>query len=387
MSSTRHIFFAVCPPGLEPVLHGELRDLRLAKIERQVGGVYFEGTLEDAWRANLELRTAVRVLLRVERFPAADDTALYAAVADVPWERWLAPEGTLRVDAHSRDSVLDHTRFIEQRVKDAICDRFRDRTGTRPSVDLDQPALRVHAHLFRDRCTLSVDTSGDSLHKRGWRRGQGRAPLSETLAAGCVLLSGWDKRSPFLDPFCGSGTLLVEAAMIAADRPPGSFGRRFAFEGWPGHEATRWQRMRDEARAASKLPRKLTLRGSDADAGHLDDARENLAAAGFEGAVELEVADARDFAPRRGWNGWVVTNPPYGQRVGREADLRRLFTRFGHGLREHCAGYQVALLSGNKNLTAALGFQFDARTRLANGALECELLQVRVPEPAAPRPH
>ena len=304
------MYFATCAPGLEPLLHAEVRELGLARSERQVGGVRFEGSREDAWRANLHLRTAVRVLWRLARFEAADADALHAGAAAFEWERILSPQGTLSVAAHSRESALEHTLFVSQRVKDAIADRFRLATGVRPSVDREAPDLGVYVHLFRDRCTLFADTSGGSLHKRGWRRFQGRAPLAETLAAAMVLHSRWDRRAPLLDPFCGSATILVEAALIAGGVAPGLFRERFGFERFPGHDAAAWSALRERARGAARFPPKLKLHGSDADARTIEGARENLAAAGVAGVVELEVADVRDFAPRRGWNAWIVTNPP-----------------------------------------------------------------------------
>jgi putative N6-adenine-specific DNA methylase len=254
--AARETFFATCAPGLEPVLHEELAGLRLARIERQVGGVRFEGGIEDAWRANLNARTAVRILLRLARFEAASADALYAGASAVDWGRFLRPDGTFRVDAHSNESALDHTLFVEQRVKDAVADAFRARHGARPSVDLEDPELSIRVHLFRDRCTLSVDTSGESLHKRGWRRFQGRAPLAETLAAGIVLLSGWDRRSPLLDPFCGSGTVLIEAAWIAGGVPPGHLRKRYGFERWIGHDAARWRAPRRRGPRAGSTSRR-----------------------------------------------------------------------------------------------------------------------------------
>lgn len=375
----RHVFFATCAPGIEPVLHAEAKALRLAKLERQVGGVRFEGTLEDAWRANLWLRTAVRVLLRLERFEALDGDALYERVKAFDWGTLLAPEGTFVVDAQTRDSELNHSRFVEQRVKDAVADRFREHTGVRPSVDRTDPDLRIHVHVFRNRATLSLDTSGDSLHKRGWRRHQGRAPLAETLAAAVVQFSRWDGRAPLVDPFCGSGTLLVEAALIAANSAPGLFRKCFGFERWLGHEAGAFARAKDGARALERVPGRLRLVGSDVDERRIEEARENVAAAGLEGRIELQQADARDFAPRPGWNAWIVTNPPYGERVGEVAKLVPIYRGFGERVRADCAGYHLALLSGEETLARALGIAADERVALVNGALECELLLATVP--------
>lgn len=384
--AARETFFATCAPGLEPVLHEELAGLRLARIERQVGGVRFEGGIEDAWRANLNARTAVRILLRLARFEAASADALYAGASAVDWGRFLRPDGTFRVDAHSNESALDHTLFVEQRVKDAVADAFRARHGARPSVDLEDPELSIRVHLFRDRCTLSVDTSGESLHKRGWRRFQGRAPLAETLAAGIVLLSGWDRRSPLLDPFCGSGTVLIEAAWIAGGVPPGHLRKRFGFERWIGHDAARWRALVDASRAGIDFPKKLVLEGSDSDPSAVAGARDNLAAAGLDDRIRFEVRDAADFAPKRGWNAWIVTNPPYGERVGRQRDLEGLYQGFGRLLRERCGGYAVAVLSGNPALSKALGLDLARRTALKNGSIDCELLEARVPSSPAPSP-
>lgn len=375
----RHSFFVTCAPGLEPALHEEIRSLRLAKVERQVGGVYFEGTVRDAWRANLWLRTAVRVLLRLGRFQAPDEDALYRGAYDVAWEELLSPDGSLIVAARANDSQLTHSRYVEQRVKDAVVDRLRERTGRRPSVDKDDADLRIHVHLVKDRATLSIDSSGEPLHKRGWRRYQGRAPLAENLAAGVLLLSGWDGRAPLIDPFCSSGTLLVEAAMIADGFPPGGLGRAFAFESWPGHDAAQWARMRQEALAGVEPRRKVRLIGSDVDPERVEGAKENLVALELEERVELEVLDAGSFAPRPGWNAWIVSNLPYGERVGEVRRLAELHARFGERLREHCGGYHLALLTGRPELAHALAFPKARTVQLINGGLDCRLVLTEVP--------
>jgi 23S rRNA G2445 N2-methylase RlmL len=370
----RYEFFVTCAPGLEPFLHEEIRGLKLARHERQVGGVRFEGTLRDAWRANLELRTAVRVLMRLARFEARDDAELYRGVQQIDWSAHLRPEGTLRVDAHARESELEHTLFVEQRTKDAICDQLREKSGVRPSVDLEDADLGVYVHLYQNRCTVLLDTSGDSLHKRGWRRFQGRAPLAETTAAAVVLASGWDRRSPLVDPFCGSGTILIEAALLAANVAPGVFRERFGFERWPGHDAAAWTALREETRARGSLPKKLVLRGMDADREVIEGARTNAASAGFEAQIEFEHAPIERFEPRKGWNAWLVTNVPYGERIGDERELLPTFERFGAILRERCAGWHVAILSGNENLSRALGLDGARRIALQNGSIDCRLI-------------
>lgn len=372
MSAERHTFFATCAPGVEAALHAEVRALRLGKVERQVGGVRFEGRLEDAWRANLELATAVRVLLRLTRFPAADGDALYARASEVPWERFLAPEGTLAVQAQSSESALDHTLFLEQRVKDAVVDRLRQRHGTRPSVDRDDPDLALHVHVFRDRVTLSLDSSGAALHRRGWRVHQGRAPLAETLAAAVLHYSGWDGDAPLIDPFAGSGTILVEAAWKALGLAPGH-RRSFGFERWPGHDARRFEALRAGRSRPTRTRRRPVLRGLDLDPERVDEARANCAAAGVGDAVELVVGDARTLELVPGWNAWVVTNAPYGQRIGDEADLVATFRSFGARLRERGQGSRLAFLAGRGEHVKALALRGLERRAIVNGGLECVL--------------
>jgi putative N6-adenine-specific DNA methylase len=373
----RERFFATCAPGLEPVLHDEVKSLGLSKVERQVGGVYFEGTLADALRANLWLRTAIRVLMRVARFEAADADALYAGARTVEWERFVRADGTLIVDAHTSSSALDHSLFIEQRVKDAIVDHLREKHGTRPTVAKENADLGVYAHIFRDRCTLLVDTSGESLHKRGWRTFQGRAPMAETFAAALVLLSRWDRRAPLIDPFCGSGTVLIEAAMIARNMAPGLYRERFGCERWPGHDAKLGEKLRAQARAAA-TPSKTRLIGRDIDAKTIEGAKENLRAAGLADAVELEHGNALDFEPRKGWGAWIVSNPPWGERIGEDRDVARLYREFGSWLRQNAAGFHVALLVQSGAISHELGLKSAESTRVLNGGIDCTILRADV---------
>ncbi|QDV08037.1 Ribosomal RNA large subunit methyltransferase K/L [Planctomycetes bacterium Poly30] len=376
MAAPRYTFFATCAPGIEPVLHAEAAALKLGKVERQVGGVRFEGSMRDAWRANLWLRTAVRVLRREARFEAPSESALDAGVAGIDWKAFLTPGGTLWVDAQTKDSALDHSQFLAQRVKDGIVDQVRGDDGTRPSVDRDTADVRVHLHLFKDRATLSVDTSGHSLHRRGWRTAQGRAPLSETLAAAVVLLSDWNRRSPLIDPFCGTGTLLVEGGMIAANLAPGLTRERFGFESWRDHDEPAWQRARAEAQAAMKLPTKLRLIGSDIIQDRLDEAAHHLEIMGLGHLGTLELGDARKFQGRPGWNATVVANMPYGERIG--DDVEALHEAFGARLREH-SGYSTSILTGSSRLAGLLRLSRPTRHRLLNGGIDCEVVIAAIP--------
>lgn len=383
VSRERRICFATCAPGLEPLLHAEMDALRLAKVERQVGGCYFEADEAEIWKANLGLRTAVRVLVRLSRFEATNGDALYEGVMAEDWARYLAPSGSLRVDAKVKFSKLDHSQFVAQKVKDAVCDQFLRTHGVRPDVDKDEPDLRIGVHLFKDRVTLQVDSSGHSLHRRGWRQAQGVAPLAETLAASLVLSSGWNRRAPVLDPFMGTGTVLVEAALIAANRAPGLTRDRFGFESWDGHDAKAYARYREELAAEARPLGKLRLVGRDVEPARLDDVRANLAAAGFDPDAknfDLAVGDALDMELMPGWNAFLTTNPPYGQRIGETADLVPLFQRLGRKWRAEAAGYELSVLMGDPKLADTLALPELARTPVLNGSIECERLNGVVAE-------
>ena len=233
-------------------------------------------------------------------------------------------------------------------------------------------------HIYKNRVSLSVDTSGDSLHKRGWRQRQVPASLSEVLAAGMVQLSGWNGRTPLLDPFCGAGTILIEAGMMAAGIAPGSFRERFAFEGWPGHDAASYGALKAEARAGVSFPRKLRLIGTDWETEAVESALVNAESAGVGELLEFSVARAEEFAPRPGWNATVITNPPFGDRVGEEQELLPIYRDFGAAMRSNCSGYTLSLLSGNRNLAQALALRPDGYDELSNGPIPCRLLHCSI---------
>jgi len=369
----RHEFFVTCAPGVEPVLFQEMKVLKFPKVECQVGGVYFKGTMEHAWLANLQLRTAIRVLRRLARFEVMDADDLYSGVRKVDWSPFLAGDGTFFVDAQTRESALDHSQFIAQRTKDGIADNFRKRERRRPSVAKERADLRVHVHVWRDRCTLAVDTSGDSLHKRGWRTYQGLAPMSETLAAAVLLLSQWDRKSPLIDPFCGSGTLLVEAALLARNIAPGLF-RSFGFQNWPEHRPYPYASFRKKIQDLGDLNKKLFLFGRDLEKKHITGAEANAESAGLGDLFQLSVGDALDFPFKKGWGAWVVSNLPYGHRVGEDKDLEKLHRDVGSKLRQEAAGYHLALLTGERRFAHAMGFHDWQEHTLRNGSLQCSLL-------------
>ncbi|MEZ5976245.1 MAG: THUMP domain-containing protein [Planctomycetota bacterium] len=374
----RFTFFATCSTGLEALLDAEIRNLKLAKVERQVGGVRFDGTYEDMARANFHLRTAGRILLRVARFEALGSEGLYAGAVEVPWENFLKKGSTLRVDAQVALSALDHSRFVEQRIKDAVVDRVTRLGFPRPQVEGEDADVRIHAHVYKDRVTLSLDSSGKALRKRGWRKHQGRAPLAETLAAAMVLHSGWDGRAPLIDPFCGTGTLLVEAVMWATGTAPGHLRSDFGWRNWALADERWLDRTRE---AADKLRRplgKTRLVGIDQSPERVRECLEHLDAVGAAGNAEVEVGDARHWVGKPGWNAQILSNPPYGVRVGPGADLNALYRGFGKNLRANAGGYHCTLLTQAEWLPA-LDMPDWQRLDVRNGALECVIVKGDVP--------
>ena len=313
-------YFATCPKGMEYLLRDELAALGAAEAHEALAGVHFAGSLETAYRACLWSRLASRVLLPLAEFEAADEAALYAGVQTIDWSQHLAAHGTLAVDAVTAQSKLAHSQFIAQRVKDAIVDQFRASEGARPSVDTEEPDLRIHLRLRRDRATVSLDLAGSPLHRRGWREAQGEAPLKENLAAAMLLRARWPelyaRGGALLDPMCGSGTLLIEGALMAADVAPGLRREYYGLLGWKQHDLALWRGLLDEARQRAEAGLRA-LRGcffgSDSDPRAVQTAKRNAQQAGVAGFLSLERRDAAQIAPPAGYaEGLVITNPPYG---------------------------------------------------------------------------
>jgi putative N6-adenine-specific DNA methylase len=367
-------FFATCARGIEPVLADELRQLGAAGVETGRGGVHFEGDRATLYRANLWLRTAVRVLAPVLTARVESPDELYAAVRTVDWSRFLTPEHTLAVDCNVRDSAITHSKYAALKTKDAICDQFIERTGRRPSVDVESPMVGLNLHIYRNEAVLSLDSSGDSLHKRGYRPIQTRAPLNEALAAALILQSGWRGDTPFADPLCGGGTLAIEATWIGLRRPPGLTRRRFGFQGWMDYSVAEWTALRDEARAGVARDLAAPVVGSDERGDAVAFARDNARAAGVGHLVRFEKKHLRDFRPP-GEGGTLICNPPYGERIGEEKELRGLYELLGGVLREHCRGWTAFVFTGNQRLARHLGLEPAERRPLFNGKIPCQLLK------------
>lgn len=366
-------FFATAAKGTEPALRDELRELRLRGVRADRGGVHFEGPMPDAARACLWSRVAVRVLVEVASFESRDGTALYDGTRAVDWSNWMTPRTTLAVRATCRSSQLTHSQFVAQKTKDAVVDALRDRFGERPSVDRDDPDVLLAVHLARDVATLYLDVGGSSLHERGWRAKAGAAPLRETLAASVLRLSGWDRARPLVDPMCGAGTLAIEAAAWSRHMAPGLSRKRFGFERWASHddaERRAMGAMRDEARGAAVREGPPVL-ACDVDPRAVELARDNARSAGVE--LVCERRDVRDLAPLEP-PGFVVSNPPYGERLAADASLYDDLARALSGM----AGHTAALLAGTPAIPGAmrraLRREPDRWWLLYNGPIECRLL-------------
>ncbi len=367
-SSPSESFFATCPRGLERLLLAEIEALAGRNAAVVPGGVAFEGDWRVCYAVNLWSRIASRVLWKVSQFDYRDEKHLYEAARALNWKKYFPVERTLRVNVTAQKSPLKSLEFATLRIKDAVCDRFRDDLGRRPDVERTRPDVRIHAFLEGARATLYLDTSGEPLFKRGWRGEAGEAPLRENLAAGIVMLSGWQPGEPLLDPMCGAGTLLVEAAAMARGRAPGA-KRGFGFEKLNHFDAKLWARVRDEAKPGEKAPE---LHGSDNDPKAIAAARRNLAAAGVERWVKLAQADVLERkAPAA--SGVLIANPPYGERMGSAEELARFYPRLGDALKRSFAGWRCFLFTADLRLPKLIRLEPSARTPLWNGALECRL--------------
>jgi putative N6-adenine-specific DNA methylase len=369
-------YFATCARGLEGVLAGELCDLGAEGVSVGRGGVHFQGDQPLLYQANLWLRTAVRVLQPILEAHIESPEELYDAVGSVDWSRYLTPEHTLAVDCNVRDSSLTHSHYAALKTKDAICDQFVKRCGRRPSVDVVEPMVGLNLHIYRNQAVLSLDSSGDSLHKRGYRGILTRAPLNEALAAGLVLLSGWKGTTAFLDPLCGSGTLAIEAAWIAVRRPPGLTRRRFGFQGWLDFDIQLWTELRDAARQEIRKKLEAGIGGFDQRRDAIDFAKTNARAAGVGHLVHFEIRDLHDFSPPSGTPGTIICNPPYGERLGKESELRSLYRLLGETLKKRCQGWQAWIFTGNPRLAGCIGLPVQQEIALFNGKIPCKLLNV-----------
>ncbi len=372
---TQFDFRATTLPGAEEALCEELRELNFSGVRLNRGGIPFRGTMQDGWRACLESRIAQRILLLLDRFPADSAESLYAGAKGVAWERVISPRHTLSVAAVCRGSTLQHSNFAALKVKDAICDRLRDISGARPTVSRDDPDVRVQLYLANNKASLSLDLSGEPLHRRGYRTEAGEAPLRETLAAVMLRVCGWDRDTLLVDPMCGSGTIAIEAALWAANHAPGLDRERFGFERWANFDdaqAERLRALRGSLRRAVR-PTRPRIVAADRDEQVLEIARANARRARVKLAFRHQ--SFLDFQVGGAEPGALVMNPPYGVRLEKEPDLV-------HGIAAAISrlhGWRVCLLAGSPDYERAIPIRPLRRVMLSNGPIECALLVYQVP--------
>jgi len=369
-------YFAACTLGLERVLQQELTNLGAHRLELRAGGVGFHADLRTAYSANLWLRCAVRVQELVLKVDLNRERDLYPAIAAIDWDQYLTTHHTLAIDASVKDSCIRHSGYAAMRTKDAIVDQQRRKIGRRSSVDTGSPHLRLKLVLRNDRLLLYRDYSGESLHKRGYRKIQVKSPLNEAIAAGLLLHSDFDGRSFLVDPMCGSGTFLIEAALIATDRAPG-WMRHFAFEKWPDFEGALWDRLREEATARIRHDVPLLLEGADRHRGAIEIARAAAQSAGVDSCMLLHCKDIRSFVPTRKPQ-IVVVNPPYGERIGAGEDLLDSWNGLLEFLKGCAAGVRVGVLSGDPKLSACLDLPAARQTQVMNGPIKCQWIEARL---------
>ncbi|MFZ2540885.1 MAG: class I SAM-dependent RNA methyltransferase [Gallionella sp.] len=369
-------FFAPCPRGLEVVLNNDLETLGAQSVRSTEGGVHFSGDWALCYRANLESRIASRILWRVKETQYRNEQDIYQAVFGLQWQRWFDVTHTIRVNTTAIRCPLKSLEFITLLVKDAVCDCFREHCSERPSVDTVDPDVRIHVFIEDNKLMLYLDTSGDALFKRGVRQHTNIAPLRENLAAGILRLMNWQPGTPLLDPMCGSGTFLIEAAKMSLNIQPG-IARSFAFEKLKNFDAVTWNKMRDLAIAAELPVKPLEIYGSDLYGDALKAAWRNLDEAGLSDCVELKQANVLEIsAPAE--HGMLVANMPYGERMGELDELAELYPKLGDALKKKFGGWTAYLFTADKAILKLMRLSPSKRTPLFNGAIECRLLEYKI---------
>ncbi len=367
---TSYTLFVTCPRGLESVLATELQQCGASRLQAVDGGCYASGTLETVYRINLHARSAGRVLIQLAQGGYRNEQDVYALARSLRWDQWFGLSQRFRVQAEGRRTRLKSLEFTALKIKDAVCDAFRERLQARPSVDKAHPDVRIHAFFDEQQARIFIDTSGEALFKRGYRQDSGSAPLRENLAAGLLLLAGYDGSQPFQDPFCGSGTLPIEAAMIATRQAPG-LRRTFGFEKLANFNAPLWQSLRQQAQAEQR-PAPAPIAGSDNDTALLAIARDNALAAGVAPLIDFSCADVCDSRPN-GNGGILLSNPPYGVRLAEIQALHALYPQLGSWLKQHYAGWRIGMFTADRELPKLMRLSPKRKIPLYNGNLDCRL--------------
>lgn len=367
-------YFATVARGLEPLMVEELEKLGAKSVEPGFCGAAFKGDRTLLYRVNLWARLPFRILLRLDEFDCEDSNDLFKGIQRTDWSQYLRPSNTLAVTATGKTDELNHTHFNALQAKNAIVHQQTQTFGERSDVDTHTPDLRVNVHLHQGRATVSIDSSGDSLHRRGYRPAVGAAPLKESLASALIQMSGWQPDQPFFDPLCGSGTLPLEAGMRSLKIAPGLFRDRFGFETWLDYDDTLWENLLNEAESQQKADLAAFIGGSDRDPNVLIQAHSNAQKCGLEHLLSFRQKELADVeAPTD--SGILICNPPYGERLGADDDLGAFYKLLGNVLKQRFKGWTAYVLSGNKALSGNIGLKSASRTPVYNGALLCQLMK------------
>lgn len=354
--------------GFEDILAKEVEELGGEKIEKITRGVKCEGNPAFLYRANLSLRTAMKILVPIHAFYAKNEKELYDRMMDFDWSNFLDVDQTFAIDPVVFSEIFTHSKFVGLKAKDAMVDQYRNKYRRRPSIDTDNPDVLFNLHCANDYFTVSMDSSGAALNQRGYREDGHRAPMNEVLAAGMLTLSGWDKKTPLVDPMCGSGTILVEAAMMAMNMPPNMKRKDFGFRTWPEYSPILFNNILLELQSKVRKPQ-MDLTGIDVDENAVQLARKSLGKIGLRREVRIKTMDFRDFKPIND-KGMIVTNPPYGERIG--DDILEFYKSMGDAFKNNFAGYDAWLISSNKQALKQIGLKDSERVKLMNGKLECD---------------
>jgi putative N6-adenine-specific DNA methylase len=361
--------------GLEEVLANELKKMGAREVEGLNRAVSFVGDLGMIYKSNLCLRTALRILVPINQFEVSNEDSLYEGVKAINWEDYMDVNDTLAIDCTLNTHLFNHSQYISQKAKDAIADQFKEKHNKRPSVDLDKPTLRIQIHIYNTTCSVALDSSGESLHKRGYRDKTNLAPINEVLAAGLILLSGWTQRNTFIDPMCGSGTILIEAALLAANIPPGYYKEDFGFMRWQRFLAFNedlWNTIYDAAisKISSETPKIL---GGEISHNLARKGKQNVKLAKVEDMVHIRECDIKDFeAPEGG--GVVIINPPYGERMDKD-DINALYKSIGDTFKQRFSGYDCWVISSNMEALKHIGLRPSRKIQIYNGPLECRFMK------------
>jgi putative N6-adenine-specific DNA methylase len=361
--------------GLEEVLANEVRELGGGNVVPLRRAISCEGDLKFLYKANHHLRTALKVLLPIEQFNARDENELYRKIQHIDWSKYMQLNQTFTIDPVVFSSTFTHSKYVALKVKDAIVDQFREKTNRRPDIDTQFPDISINVHVNNNEVNLSLDSSGESLHKRGYRHSGHPAPLNECLAAGMLMLAGWEPSIPLIDPMCGTGTILIEAAMMAAKIPPGVKRKKYLFMNWKDFDKELWMSIVREGKEAEESP-KVSINGGDIDSKSIDLAKMGSLDFGLGRFINLERIAFHSHLPKSK-EGILIFNPPYGERI-QGKDLNAMYREIGDHLKAHYKGFDAWILSGNKEAMKHIGLRPSQKLALYNGQLECKFQQFRV---------